>query len=244
MAVRNLEEKNCTLLFDIEGGSPWQSPAGKLSLQKDVLVFEFLGQTEPVIIPMLKLKEQVLFEGDRIHLLAKNDTEHPVVLIPKMSNEEERFAFYSLSNQCQLSSSTPFAKPRLLCWRFDDLLGKLLIIFQLFLPFLIYLGLFFLNTQWDNHPPVLDDVFENWKNLVFSPFVGIHYLLLLPLSFFALVWSHRWALLWITVFSFMIFFGTLTLCIVKPGNYYLALIPYMTGMSISAFYYIYVVNKF
>ncbi|MDR1959402.1 MAG: hypothetical protein LBQ54_10250 [Planctomycetaceae bacterium] len=230
-------------MFEIEGNPPEESPAGQLYFQKDALVFEFLESEEPVTFKKSKIPGNVTFYEDCIYLKHPLKNDQILVLFPLTETSEKRYIYQSLRNWVMQLSGKNFEKDAAPYLRFFDLPTKFLIVFQLMLPFLIYYVLFYLNKLLENIPPKLVDMLEVWEKILFFQGAAVHSLILVPLAFFVLVFSHRWALLWVTIMSFVAVFGLGIACIAVPGDVYLAVMPYLVCTLILAFYYIISLNK-
>ena len=242
MASGSYEEKNYQLLFDIDGTQLRDTPSGQIYLKKNCLFFEFFGRKEPIKISSSRIPKTVVFYEDRIYLPHPENKQNTLVLIPDLKDSDRRFLFQSLRSWVLQLGGKSFAKIAPPILRFYNFPCKIFILLQLALPFLLYYAFFAFIHFGQNETRLITDFYEFWQQIVFSPLIAIHYVLFGLFAFFALIFSHRWALICLMIGSFLMVFGVTIASILVPGNFYLAVIPYTVCLSFFAFYDIYCIN--
>ena len=233
------------------------APVGFLFLDGDTLVLEFQDK-----YPTVKFKSSqshlVEIVNDSSIRIELPDNPGKRIRLYFPSDGKGRFVVYGIREWTGIDGSEPRAKRKqAFLARFDSFGAKLVALWQLALPFLIYGSTFLLHTFVPETTPEVDYFNAEWQRLALTPVVAVHYAFLLIPSVAILFYNRLWGLrimfqanlmlvLIVAVCAFLPdswqFLFTPESPLILP-HYWLIFAPYMVLLLAPAFYYVAIMRR-
>ena len=239
-------------------GENQDKPVGYLFFDNGTLVLEFPGTHPEIRIQQAKTNLVEIVDDSSLRIeLPDNPGKRIRIYLP--ADGKGRFVVFSIREWTGVDGTEPrIFRKRAFLARFDSVGAKVVALWQLALPYLLFGTTFLMQTYDAETTPEVDYFVTRWQCLALSPIVTVHYTLLLIPAIAILFFNRLWGLRLMFQMSLLLvlivigcgFLPNELQFLSDPGNnllllpdYWLVFAPYMVLLLLPALYYVVVMRR-